>query len=63
MAADTVHGRVHDVQGRPIAGAEIIVEDIGRLVTSNRNGEFIIDAPPRATLVIRHAGFAPGRAQ
>lgn len=57
LTPDTVRGRVVDQTGNPVAGAEVIVADIGRLATTNANGEFAIDAPRGATLIIRGAGF------
>src|SRR5207253_6987044 len=59
LSADTVRGKVHDAAGNAIAGAEIVIENIGRLSTTSANGEFVIDAPAGALLVVRHPGYTP----
>jgi hypothetical protein len=48
----TVTGRVVDHLGRPIKGATVMVEDGSDQVTTDRLGQFELDAPVGATLVV-----------
>ncbi|MBA3645738.1 MAG: TonB-dependent receptor [Gemmatimonadaceae bacterium] len=55
----TVHGRVV-VAGTndPVAGAAVSVQGSAAGATTNDRGEFTIQVPPDATLIVRRIGFA-----
>lgn len=59
----TVQGIVHDPQHRPIAGAVVVLKaatsDWSRIVQSDQNGEFRIEAVPVGEYVVTvtHSGF------
>lgn len=55
-------GEVRDTAGRPIAGAQITVADIGRTATSDAQGTFCVAAPTgEHPLSVMAVGFAESR--
>lgn len=60
VAADTLSGRVVDSTGAPVAGATVLVVDIERTVTTDREGRFVIPgvANGRHTVLVRRVGYA-----
>ncbi|HEY8388633.1 MAG TPA: SusC/RagA family TonB-linked outer membrane protein [Parasegetibacter sp.] len=55
LPADTlinVKGRVRDNAGNPVAGATIQVKNDGKSVVSNDNGQFVLNAIPRNSVLI-----------
>lgn len=57
----SLRGTVHDVSGRPVAGAEIVAGR--RATTTGADGRFLLDslAPTRHLLVARRIGYTPLR--
>ena len=53
----TVKGRITDNSNAPIAKASVTVKGSSTGVTANDNGEYIIDVPSTATLVISSIGY------
>jgi iron complex outermembrane receptor protein len=58
---DTLSGRVADGDGRPIAGAMVVVAELHRVALTQADGAFAFVAVPagRYTLSVRAPGFAP----
>lgn len=52
-----VKGRVINEKGEPLAGAAVTVKGSSNGVNTNANGEFDIQAPAKATLVVTYVGF------
>lgn len=59
--ADTLHGRVTDANGRPLAEVEVVISELGRVVLTDAMGRFVAPGVPpgRYTLTFRHPGYAP----
>src|SRR2546426_3893660 len=58
---DTVAGRVADQDGRPVAGAYVIVTELHRVALTAADGTFALAGIPagRYTVVVRQLGYAP----
>ena len=55
-------GRVTDGEGRPVAGAEVAVADVGRSVTAGADGRFCLQSPPgEHTVSVLRVGYEPLR--
>jgi TonB-linked SusC/RagA family outer membrane protein len=53
-----IHGQVKDANGNPLPNASVIIKGTENGVTTNRNGEFIINVPSnKAILVISFTGY------
>ncbi|HEX9106150.1 MAG TPA: TonB-dependent receptor plug domain-containing protein, partial [Longimicrobiales bacterium] len=59
-AADTLRGRVTDVEGAPVEGAEVQIPELQRATRTAGDGSFAFANVPAAgySLVIRRAGYA-----
>ncbi|WP_182923440.1 SusC/RagA family TonB-linked outer membrane protein [Pedobacter planticolens] len=58
FAAIDVRGRVLDENGKPLAGASVMVKGTGVTVSSNENGEFLLtDVDTKAVIVISFVGY------
>ncbi len=57
LAQNRVTGTVTDPTGKGVAGATVIVKGTNNATQTNENGEFAINAPANATLVISAVGF------
>lgn len=59
--ADTLRGRVTDAQGNPIEGAEVLLPEMGRKVSTNGDGRFVVAGVPggQITVALRRLGYAP----
>jgi len=55
----TVKGRIADAAGNPVLNASVVIKGSNTGVSSVANGEFEINAPANATLVITSVGFVP----
>src|SRR3954471_23607558 len=53
----TVSGRVTDAQGKPVPFASVTVRGAGKGVAADENGNFTIQIPPGAVLVISASGY------
>jgi TonB-linked SusC/RagA family outer membrane protein len=53
----TVTGRVTDAQGKAVPYASVVIKGSTTGVSADENGNFTIQAPPNAVLVISAAGF------
>jgi hypothetical protein len=53
-----VTGRVTNAADEPVAGASVVVKGRNKGVATNAAGEFAIDVPRGATLVITSIGFS-----
>ena len=53
-----IHGRIADAAGVPLSGVSITIKGTQTGTTSNEKGEFSLDAPAGATLVISSVGYA-----
>src|SRR5688572_11686460 len=53
-------GRIVDAHGKAIRGATISIEGSDRVVTTDANGRFAIDAECGASFVIMKDGFGAG---
>jgi outer membrane receptor protein involved in Fe transport len=51
---------VVDAHRTPVAGATVSLEDGGRPVRTDVNGEYALDAPPGASLIVMADGFGAG---
>ena len=56
--AAPVNGRVTDEKGEGLPGATVLVKGTNNGVSTNANGEFTLDVPTGATLVISSVGYA-----
>jgi len=58
---DTLSGRVADRDGRPVAGAMVVVSELHRVALTRGDGAFLFAAVPagRYTVTVRAPGFAP----
>ncbi len=58
---DTLSGRVADRDGRPVAGAMVVVSELHRVALTRADGAFLFAAVPagRYTVTVRAPGFAP----
>ncbi|GAA4036995.1 TonB-dependent receptor [Hymenobacter glaciei] len=56
--AAPVTGRVTDEKGEGLPGATVLVKGTSNGVSTNANGEFTLDVPAGATLVISSVGYA-----
>lgn len=54
---NTVTGTVHDAQGEPIPGANIVVKGTNNGVTTDADGKFSIQVSEKATLLISFIGY------
>ncbi|MET4545393.1 TonB-linked SusC/RagA family outer membrane protein [Pedobacter africanus] len=52
-----VKGTVKNAEGEPLIGASILVKGTTTGVTANAEGEFSINAPANATLIVRFIGY------
>ncbi|MFT3950137.1 MAG: TonB-dependent receptor [Agriterribacter sp.] len=58
--AISVTGRVSDADGNPLGGANVIVKGQSTGVTTNGNGDYQIEVPDTATvLIFSHTGYSP----
>lgn len=55
---NTVRGRITDVNNDPIAGVNVLIKGTTTGTTTNASGEFALQAPGNAILVISSVGFA-----
>ena len=55
----TVKGSVTDSKGEPIIGANVLEKGTTNGVITNLDGEFVLNAPSNATLVISYIGYEP----
>jgi TonB-linked SusC/RagA family outer membrane protein len=53
-----VRGRITDNNNQPIAKASVLVKGSSTGTTSNDNGEYVIDVPSTATLIISSVGYS-----
>lgn len=56
---NTVKGIVTDTKGEPIIGANVLEKGTTNGVITNIDGEFTLNAPAEATLVISYIGYEP----
>jgi hypothetical protein len=55
-------GLVSDTDGHPVAGAQVMMADVGVVVLTDRAGRFCLTAPAGArTLSVVALGFTPSR--
>lgn len=52
-----VKGTVKNAEGEPLIGASVLVKGTTTGVTANAEGEFSINAPANATLIVRFIGY------
>lgn len=57
MQANTVKGQIVDANGESIIGASVQVKGTNTGVISDIDGNFIINAPANATLIISYVGY------
>lgn len=57
MQVGTVKGQIVDVNGESIIGASVLVKETNTGVISDIDGNFIINAPANATLLISYVGY------
>jgi TonB-linked SusC/RagA family outer membrane protein len=55
----TVSGVVHDVEGEPVVGANIVERGTTNGVVSDANGKFSMNVPDAAVLVVSYIGYMP----
>ncbi len=55
----TVKGSVTDSKGEPIIGANVLEKGTTNGVITNLDGEFVLNTPSNATLVISYIGYEP----
>lgn len=55
----TVKGVVTDSKGEPIIGANVLEKGTTNGIITNLDGEFTLNAPANATLVISYIGYEP----
>jgi TonB-linked SusC/RagA family outer membrane protein len=53
----TVRGRVTNETAQPVAGVSVVVKGTAQGTTTNENGEYQINAPANASLVISSVGY------
>src|SRR4051794_16463529 len=58
LAQDTVHGRVTDPSGQPVAGAQVTVLELERATRTARDGTFALGGLPAGEYTLRIT--APG---
>ena len=56
-AAGRVWGRISDERGRPLPGATVLVRGTRLVVSANANGDYALDVPAGATLVVGYGGY------
>ncbi|HXB09039.1 MAG TPA: SusC/RagA family TonB-linked outer membrane protein [Puia sp.] len=58
---DSIHGRILDSLGTPLAGASVMVKGSKRGTVTDARGEFVLKGipPENVTLMISYTGFAP----
>lgn len=54
-----VKGTILNIEGEPLAGASVSIKGGSTAVSTNAQGEFTINAPANATLVVRFIGYDP----
>ena len=54
----TVRGYIHDGQGRPLAGATVLVKNTLQGTSTDANGQYVLEVPAGATLQYGYAGYA-----
>jgi outer membrane receptor protein involved in Fe transport len=59
-AVVSVHGRVVDSHGTPVAGASVSLEDGTKIVKTNARGEYTVDAAPGSSLIVLADHFGAG---
>ncbi|SKB73511.1 TonB-linked outer membrane protein, SusC/RagA family [Sphingobacterium nematocida] len=52
-----VKGTILNIEGEPLAGASVSIKGGSTAVSTNAQGEFTINAPANATLVVRFIGY------
>jgi TonB-linked SusC/RagA family outer membrane protein len=57
MVQEPIKGTVKDEDGKPLPGASIVVKGTTITVSTNEKGEFSINAPANAILIIRFIGY------
>ena len=55
----TVRGKVTDSKGEPIIGANILEKGTANGVITNTEGEFSMNIPPYATIVVSYISYEP----
>jgi len=60
QAVVVVHGRVMDSHGKPIAGAQVSLEDGTKTVKTNASGEYTIAAAPGSSLIVLADHYGAG---
>lgn len=55
---DPISGRITDDKGNPLEGVSITLKGTNRGTTTNRNGDFTIDAKKGDVLIISYVGYA-----
>ncbi len=55
----SVKGRITNEKNQPVASVSVVIKGTITGTTTNANGEFQIEAPPKATLVISSVGYTP----
>jgi TonB-linked SusC/RagA family outer membrane protein len=53
----SIHGRVTDSLGNPLAGASVTIKGSGKGMETNNNGEYTIDAAGNSVLIISYLGY------
>lgn len=65
QATTSIRGIVHDLQGTPLAGVEVVLVGVDRSVYTNSRGQFVLDQLRFRVynLLVRHPGYAAARAR
>src|SRR5688572_11554329 len=53
-----ISGKINAVTGEALSGVSVAVKNTTRMTTTDGNGDFVLDAPGNAILVITYVGFA-----
>lgn len=54
---EPVKGKITDKEGMPLPGATVLIKGTQTAVSTDLDGNFVIDAPADATLIISYVGF------
>jgi TonB-linked SusC/RagA family outer membrane protein len=57
MAQQSIKGTLRNPAGEPLAGATVTVKGTNRMVVTDANGNFTIDAPAGSVLVVSSVGY------
>ena len=55
--AGRLHGRISDERGQPMPGATVLVQGTRLVVSANATGDYALDVPAGATLIIGYGGY------